>query len=59
MSESFDSDSHLLGIKQAVASSDPNFQTRVTQAWAEIIEELAKVTKVIAQQGTAVSILVH
>lgn len=52
---SWDSDSHLLKIKQEVASSDPDFQVRVTQAWAEIIEELSKATEAIAKQGTDVS----
>lgn len=44
----------LLEIKKEIASSSPYFKEKATKAWAEIIEELAKVTKDISTTGTEV-----
>ena len=46
---------HLLNIKQKIAASYPDFETRATKAWAEIIAELGKVTEEVAAGGTEVS----
>ncbi|KAK0231117.1 hypothetical protein IW262DRAFT_1445354 [Armillaria fumosa] len=48
MSES----SHLIRIKGEIASSYPNFEERVTQAWADILVELKKVTQEISAGGS-------
>ncbi|OBZ72402.1 Uncharacterized protein YbiU [Grifola frondosa] len=41
----------LVEVKQEIAASYPNFQERVTKAWADILGELEKVTAEIASQG--------
>lgn len=43
---------HLLKLKQAIAPSIPNFEERVTKAWAEILEELATKTVEISKAGS-------
>ncbi|KAK0206201.1 hypothetical protein DFS33DRAFT_1256512 [Desarmillaria ectypa] len=48
MSES----SHLIHIKEEIASSYPNFEERVTQAWTDILVELKKVTQKISAGGS-------
>ncbi|KAK0453297.1 hypothetical protein EV421DRAFT_664875 [Armillaria borealis] len=48
MSES----SHLIRIKGEIASSYPDFEERVTQAWADILVELKKVTQKISAGGS-------
>ncbi|PBL02195.1 DUF1479-domain-containing protein [Armillaria gallica] len=48
MSES----SHLIHIKGEIASSYPDFEERVTQAWADILVELKKVTQKISAGGS-------
>ncbi|KAK0498457.1 hypothetical protein EDD18DRAFT_1071133 [Armillaria luteobubalina] len=48
MSES----SHLIRIKGEIASSYPDFEERVTQAWADILVELKKVTQEISAGGS-------
>ncbi|KAK0467990.1 uncharacterized protein EV420DRAFT_1616734 [Desarmillaria tabescens] len=48
MSES----SHLIHIKEEIASSYPNFEERVTQAWADILVELKKATQKISAGGS-------
>ncbi len=54
MSES----SHLIHIKGEIASSYPDFEERVTQAWADILVELKKVTQEIRAGGSEVSSLI-
>jgi hypothetical protein len=46
---------HLLNIKQKIAASYPDFETRATKAWVEIIAELGKATEEIVAGGTEVS----
>ncbi|KAJ7275778.1 hypothetical protein C8J57DRAFT_1449269 [Mycena rebaudengoi] len=43
----------LADIKRDIAAADPNFQENITRAWNEVLEELDKVTKVIATEGSA------
>lgn len=45
----------LADIKRDIAAADPNFQENITRAWNEVLEELDKVTKAIATEGSAVS----
>ncbi|KAK7461877.1 hypothetical protein VKT23_008311 [Stygiomarasmius scandens] len=42
---------HLLDIKKEIASSFPDFQARVTNAWVEIIDELSKAADKISSVG--------
>ncbi|WVQ70477.1 uncharacterized protein L199_008704 [Kwoniella botswanensis] len=41
----------FLQLKQEIAQSYPEFESKATQAWSEILEEMARVTKIIAEQG--------
>jgi hypothetical protein len=41
-------------LKREIASSYPDFEERVTKAWAEIIDQLNETTKVIATEGSEV-----
>ncbi|KAF8813418.1 DUF1479-domain-containing protein [Phlegmacium glaucopus] len=41
----------FIDIKRSIASSYPDFETRATRVWHEIIEELDKVTRVIKEEG--------
>ncbi|KAG7448940.1 DUF1479-domain-containing protein [Guyanagaster necrorhizus] len=43
--------SHLIHIKEEIASSYPDFEGRVTQAWADILVELKKGTQRISTGG--------
>ncbi|KAE9388283.1 DUF1479-domain-containing protein [Gymnopus androsaceus JB14] len=43
---------HFLNIKREIAESYPDFQARATKAWAEIIDELAKVTAQVSEKGS-------
>jgi hypothetical protein len=45
---------HFVAIKQEIAASVPDFQARVTNAWVEILGELAQTTATIIEQGTDV-----
>ncbi|KIK58041.1 hypothetical protein GYMLUDRAFT_45594 [Collybiopsis luxurians FD-317 M1] len=42
---------HFLNIKREIASSYPDFEARATKAWAEIIEELGKLTAMVPTKG--------
>ncbi|KAF9478840.1 DUF1479-domain-containing protein [Pholiota conissans] len=41
----------FVDLKASVAASYPDFEKNATQSWAEILEELDKVTKLIKEQG--------
>ena len=41
-------------LKREIASSYPDFEQRVTKAWAEIIDQLNETTKEIAKEGSEV-----
>ncbi|KAF8150934.1 hypothetical protein B0H34DRAFT_730672 [Crassisporium funariophilum] len=41
----------FIDVKAAIAASYPDFEARVTQAWAEILQEMVKVTDVIKAEG--------
>ena len=41
-------------LKREIASSYPDFEERVTKAWAEIIDQLNETTKVVAAEGSEV-----
>ncbi|KAK0475564.1 hypothetical protein IW261DRAFT_1495133 [Armillaria novae-zelandiae] len=43
--------SHLINIKKEIASSYPDFEERVTRAWADILDEMKKVTQNISAGG--------
>ncbi|KAE9409770.1 DUF1479-domain-containing protein [Gymnopus androsaceus JB14] len=43
----------LLKLKQEIAASYPDFQTNVTRAWKEVIEELGQITESISAKGSA------
>lgn len=45
----------LVDLKKEIAASYPDFEARVTKAWAELLVELDKVTKEIASEGSQVS----
>lgn len=45
---------HFLNLKREIAGSYPDFQERATKAWAEIIDELAKLTATISEKGSEV-----
>ena len=47
--------SHLIRIKGEIASSYPDFEECVTQAWADILVELKKMTQEISAGGSEVS----
>lgn len=47
----------FVDLKREIAASYPNFQERVTNAWVDIIGQLDEVTKVIAKEGSDVSIV--
>lgn len=49
----------LVDLKKEIAASYPDFEARVTKAWAELLVELDKVTKEIASEGSQVSIYRH
>ncbi|KAJ7220279.1 hypothetical protein GGX14DRAFT_434027, partial [Mycena pura] len=40
-------------IKRAIAATSPNFEQNITKAWGEVLAELDKVTKTIAQEGSS------
>lgn len=44
-------------IKRNIATSLPDFQKRVTEAWADILKELEQRTKTIKEEGPNVSLL--
>jgi len=44
----------FVDIKRSIASSYPDFETRATGAWHEIIKELDKVTRIIKEEGVDV-----
>lgn len=41
-------------LKKEIAAAYPDFATRVTKAWGEILQEVDKATKEIASQGSQV-----
>ena len=41
----------FVDIKRSIASSYPDFETRATSAWHEILKELDKVTGIIKEEG--------
>ena len=41
-------------LKREIASSYPDFEKRITKAWAEIIDQLNETTKVISKEGSEV-----
>ena len=41
-------------IKREIAASYPDFEERVKRAWDDVLNELEKVTKDIAEQGSEV-----
>lgn len=41
-------------LKEEIASSVPDFEARVTAAWADLLGELEKITTDIAKEGTKV-----
>ena len=41
-------------LKREIASSYPDFEKRITKAWAEIIDQLNETTKAIAREGSEV-----
>ena len=41
-------------LKREIAGSYPDFEKRITKAWAEIIDQLNETTKVIAREGSEV-----
>ncbi|KIY44067.1 DUF1479-domain-containing protein [Fistulina hepatica ATCC 64428] len=43
----------LVDLKRSIADTYPDFKARATQAWAEIIDELAKATGTIAVEGSS------
>ncbi|KAJ3730940.1 hypothetical protein DFJ43DRAFT_1189621 [Lentinula guzmanii] len=43
---------HFLNLKRQIAESYPDFQTRATQAWAEIIDELEKLAVTVSANGS-------
>lgn len=44
-------------LKREIASSYPDFETRITRAWKEVIEELTKAATKIHQAGSDVGSL--
>ncbi|KAK7461874.1 hypothetical protein VKT23_008308 [Stygiomarasmius scandens] len=42
---------HFLNVKKEIASSFPDFQAHVTNAWVEIIDELSKTADKISSAG--------
>lgn len=49
--------SHLIHIKEEIASTYPDFEERVTRAWTDILDEMKKVTQEISAGGPEVSYL--
>lgn len=45
---------HFLSIKREIAATYPDFQARATEAWAEIVKELAKVTERVSEKRSQV-----
>jgi hypothetical protein len=43
-------------VKRDIAAAHPNFQENITRAWNEVLVELDRVTKAIADEGSAVSL---
>ena len=41
-------------LKKEIADSIPDFETKATRAWGEIIAELASVTEEVAKKGSSV-----
>jgi hypothetical protein len=44
----------FVDLKASIAASYPDFEKNVTQSWAEILQELDKVTKQIKDEGVNV-----
>jgi hypothetical protein len=44
----------FLDFKREIANSHPDFEKRVTKAWAEIIDQLNERTEEIAKEGSEV-----
>ena len=42
-------------LKATIANTYPSFEENATRSWAEILQELEKVTEVIKNQGVDVS----
>ena len=45
----------FVDLKREIASSYPNFQERVTKAWADVLEQLEARTNLIIGGGPSVS----
>jgi hypothetical protein len=47
----------FVDLKREIASSHPDFQERLTNAWVDVLEQLEKTTNRIISEGPSVSIL--
>jgi hypothetical protein len=46
--------SRFIELKKEIAASHPDFEKRITAAWADLLHELKASTEDIASQGPAV-----
>lgn len=46
----------FIALKKEIAAATPDFASKITKAWKEIVEELALRTEEISKAGSAVSV---
>ena len=58
-SQDFTSDlpPQFAALKEEIADSIPDFESKATRAWGEIIAELATVTEEVTKKGSSVCLL--